>query len=423
MSQLRFVHSADLHLDSPFAGVGATVPDHIRTKLLDATFEAYESLIDLCLRERAEALLVAGDVYDSADGSLRAQLKFAAGLERLHAAGIRSFVCHGNHDPLDRWDARLSVPSSVHRFGPDVEAVPFEPAAPERGMVYGVSYPRQRVVENLTPRFARRDSSQFAVGLLHANVGGNTAHQAYAPCGIGDLAGTGMDYWALGHVHTRQVLRDLRPAIVYPGNLQGRHAKEVGPRGAFLVDVRGHDDFNLQFRELDAVRWEWLKVDVTGLAGLGELIEALHRGVGAALDAADRRPLAYRIELYGRGPLHAELNRKGVLEDLAAQLNDEWSGQRPFAWCEELSSRVKPAFNREQARAAGDFLSEVIGLVDDLKGDAAALTPLRAELANLYSSDRARRYLKDLLPGEEELRALLDDAETECVDRLVGDVL
>ncbi len=113
MSLIKFVHAADLHLDSPFRGIGSEVPDYVLETLQEATFEAYDRTIEFCISEEVDAFLVAGDVYDGADRSLRAQVRFVNGLNRLDAAGVRSFVCHGNHDPMDGWEARLSLPPSL----------------------------------------------------------------------------------------------------------------------------------------------------------------------------------------------------------------------------------------------------------------------------------------------------------------------
>ncbi|MCH8225243.1 MAG: DNA repair exonuclease, partial [Chloroflexi bacterium] len=123
MTRIRFVHAADLHLDSPFSGLRSIVPEIAQT-LHQATFNAYDNIIDLCIREQVDALLVAGDIFDGADRSLRAQLKFADGLNRLEAANIRSFICHGNHDPLDGWEAKITLPGGCHRFGAELTQVP-----------------------------------------------------------------------------------------------------------------------------------------------------------------------------------------------------------------------------------------------------------------------------------------------------------
>ena len=182
MPILRFVHAAALHLDSPFRGIRNQAPAHVADTLSSATFDAYRNIIDLCLREQVDALLVAGDIYDGADRSLRAQLRFVDGLARLSSHGIRSFICHGNHDHLDGWEARLDLPAGCIRFGPEVQGFPVFPDESERAMVYGVSYPTREVRENLTPHFAGTNPGQgFKIGLLHANVGNNPDHDPYAP--------------------------------------------------------------------------------------------------------------------------------------------------------------------------------------------------------------------------------------------------
>ena len=165
--------------------------------------------------------MVAGDVYDSADRSLRAQLKFIQGLKRLDEAGIRSFVCHGNHDPLDGWQARLEYPPTCTRFGPEFQAVPVFEDDPKRAVVHGISYPKRDVYENLVSRLTDVDSNTFSIGLMHANVGNRPGHDPYAPCSLDDLVRPEIDYWALGHVHTREVISAKSPTIVYPRKFPG----------------------------------------------------------------------------------------------------------------------------------------------------------------------------------------------------------
>lgn len=417
---LRFVHAADLHLDSPFLGLASSAPEHVAKTLRDATFEAYDAIIDLCIRERVDALLVAGDIYDGADRSLRAQRKFVAGLNRLHEAGIRSFICYGNHDPLDGWEAGLAMPVSCHRFGPEVESVPFDPADPSRGTVYGMSYPRQSVKENVAQRFHRDQPGGVAIGLLHCNVGSNTGHEPYAPCTLDDLVAAGMDYWALGHVHTAQILRSQSPAVVYPGNPQGRRPNETGPRGAYLVNIDDAGHVTIDSRHLDVVRWATISIPIDGLGGLQDLQDRIESDVSDALQAADGRHLLYRLALSGQGQLHHDLQRLGVVEDIRSGRNDSIGS--PFAWCGRIEDVTRPSFDRQQALGAGDFLSEVLALVDDARDDADAQSELAEGLDVFYAHDRARTYLKDALPTGGEFDRLLTEAETLIAEYLAGDL-
>ena len=410
----RLIHAADLHLDSPFTGIRAAAPENVAKALYSATFDSYRSIIDLCIAERVDALLVAGDIYDGADRSLRAQRAFIEGLQRLDAAGIWSFVCHGNHDPLDGWEAQLSYPDSCHRFGADFEAVPLFPDEPERALVYGISYPTRDVYENLVQRLGEIDSSAFTIGLLHANVGTNTGHAAYAPCSLDDLVRSGIDYWALGHVHTRQVLHESAPTVVYPGNTQGRHPNESGARGVYLVEVDAAGAVSLQFHTTDTVRWERASIDISALDTEQDLLNEIDDAVQNLQDGAQGRSVVARITLNGRGQLNQSLRRPNAMGDILEVVNEEWAGQQPFVWCERIEDETGAAIDREALRAGEDFLAEVLRTADLLKENPGSF---RGGLADLYEHARHRRYLDALT--QEEIAALLDEAENMAVGLLV----
>ena len=427
---VRFVHSADLHLDSPFTGMRSTAPKHVADALVEATFTAYENIIELCIAERVDALLIAGDVYDGADRSLRAQSRFIYGLNRLNGEGIRSFVCHGNHDPLDGWEARLDYPPLCHRFGAEFEAVPVFPDDPARAVVHGISYPTRDVFDNLVARLdpvPHGDGAPYSIGLLHANVGSNPEHGLYAPCSLDDLVRSGVDYWALGHVHTRQVLSNERPAAVYPGNLQGRHPNETGARGVYLVEVDEQRRARLDFRPMDTVRWERLELDIASFkTGKTEqaLIDRLHDLVQDALESADGRSLVLRITLTGRGPLHDSLNKQDFSPDaLVERINAEWTDRTPFAWCERIVNATASEFNREERLGGSDFVADMLRLRDQSRDDSELLTRLGSGLNDLYSHREHGRLLRDLDldPSEDELASMLDEAEAIAVDLLIGD--
>ena len=420
MTTIRFVHAADLHLDSPFLGMKSTAPPTVADALYDATFEAYENIIRLCAAEGVDALLVAGDIYDSADRSLRAQRKFIDGLQRLHDQGIRSFVCHGNHDPLDGWEARLDYPPSCTRFGPAFESAPVFPDDPTRAVVHGISYPTRDVYENLVHRLGMVDPTPFSVGLLHANVGNNTQHAAYAPCSLVDHEHSGIDYWALGHVHTREVLRAENPTVVYPGNPQGRHPNESGPRGVYLVEIDGGRNARLEFHAMDTVRWEQRELDISRMETDQDLLGELHEAMRQMLDAADGRPIIARLALTGRGVLHSSLRKPGfTLEQLTEDINNEWAGASPFAWCERIEDETASPFDRTERVEGSDFVAEVLKTSDSAKDEPELLSRLRAGIPDLYQHRRFRRYLSDHEPSDDEIAALLDEAEAIAVDLLV----
>ena len=419
MPRLRFVHAADLHLDSPFRGIRNQAPTHVADALSSATFDAYRNIINLCVQERVDALLVAGDIYDGADRSLRAQLRFVQGLRQLDEAGVRSFICHGNHDPLDGWEARLDLPAGCVRFGPEVEGFPVFPDEPERAMVHGVSYPTREVRENLTPHFAGTGTGPgFNIGLLHANVGGNPDHDSYAPCSVSDLAGAGLDYWALGHVHTRQTLRERDPVIVYPGNPQGRHPNELGARGVYLVEVDDHGAAQLDFRPMDLVRWETLSLDIGPLDTEQALIDAVNGLAEEALGDAQGRSVVARLELTGRGHLHRNLRNGDAAEAIREQLNEQYDRRGAWLWCEGIRLATASPVDRELVALREDFLGDLVRLSAELRESEESAAEFRRLLQPLYSRREVRELLRDFAPSDDELRELLADAEEECLTGL-----
>lgn len=418
--RIRFVHAADLHLDSPFTGLRAAAPENVASTLVSATFDAYENIVNLCISEEVDALLVAGDVYDGADRSLRAQLKFIEGLKKLEAKGIRSFVCHGNHDPSDGWEARLNYPAGCHCFGSEWEAVPVSDD-PNGVVIHGISYPKRVVTENLARRLGKVDPGPFSIGLLHANVNNNAGHEAYAPCTLDDLAQSGVHYWALGHVHTRQVPSKWEPTVVYPGNPQGRNPNETSPRGVYLVEVDDGGNVRLDFRPMDTVRWAQLDSDIGALETEQELLDTLHERMQGVLDGADGRSVIVRITLTGRGELNRTLRRPKTIEHLAEEVNREWADRSPFVWCERIEDASASPFDREARLKGSDFLAEVLRTADRSKTDPELLAGLGTGLSELYQHHRFRQYLSKFAPNEEDIAVLVDGAEAMVVNLLVED--
>ena len=421
MPRLRFVHAADLHLDSPFVGVQAVAPDNVSSALRDATFSAYENIIDLCIDEQVDALLVAGDVYDSADRSLRAQLKFVEGLKRLDDADIRSFVCHGNHDPLDGWEARLDYPKGSTRFREEAQAVPIFEDDPHRAVVHGISYSKRDVYDNLAQRLGSGGPEAFSIGLVHANAGSDTSHVNYAPCSLDDLVRSGMDYWALGHVHARQVLSKRSPTVVYPGNPQGRHPNESGARGVYLVEVDDDGDVSLDFRSTDCVRWERAAMDISRLDGEQGLIDGIHQKIDEAVNGANGVSVVLRISLVGTGSLHGSLQQPDLLEHVTEVVNDEWAKRAQFAWCERIVDETTAPFNRDDRIDGSDFMAEVLRTADRAKEDTDLSARLQDGLSDLYQHRLYRQHLSDHLPCGDELSNMIDEAEAILVNRLGED--
>lgn len=434
----RFLHTGDLHLDSPFAGLTGLAPTAVASALRFATLESWDRIVDLAIREQVDFAVVAGDVFENANRTLLAQVRFRDGLARLAERGIPSFVVTGNHDPLSGWEAAIGWPEMAHRFAADeVGSCPVLRDGREICRVSGISYAVNAVTENLASRFRRAADAPYSVGLLHANVGGQPGHQLYAPCTLADLRATGIDYWALGHVHKPGVLSAWQPTVVYCGNPQGRDPGEAEPRGCWIVDVDAARRATPTFHAADAVRWRMLELSIDGIESEETLIDAVVDAVDTARAEAGRSIVA-RVTLVGRGPRHASLRRGNVLDDLRQVAQERIVDGVPFAWIESLVNQTRPAVDLAVAGAPGTFLGELVSqgeqareavctapapgeAGDDSEGEeaAAGLIGWEEVLDDLYGHHRARRYLRERRPRPEQLAGLLTDAERLVVDRLV----
>ena len=293
---MKFIHAADIHLDSPLRGLtryeGAPVEE-----LRGATRQAFRNLIDVCLEESAELLVLAGDLYDGAWKDYNTGLFFVEQLLRLTKQGIRVALVKGNHDAASQITKPLTLPEGALEFG---TRSPQTHVLEDLGVaLHGQSYGRRDVTEDLASAYPDPIPGLFNLGILHTALDGREGHDAYAPCSVARLVERGYDYWALGHVHRREVVWE-DPWIVFPGNLQGRHARETGPKGATLVTVEDGTLASLQPLELDVVRWCRCEVDLGDASAGHDAVERVRQALEAEAEGAGDRLLAARVLLQGR---------------------------------------------------------------------------------------------------------------------------
>jgi DNA repair exonuclease SbcCD nuclease subunit len=426
----RFLHAGDLHLDSPITGLAAVAPQEVLDVLRAATTQAWRSIVRAAVDERVDFVLIAGDVFEVAAPTLLGQARFRDGLAELASHGIRSYVVHGNHDPMDgkAWAASLEFPALVHRFGTAAgESVVVERDGQPLARVHGRSYPSAAVAENYAAEFRAAPDGLFGIGLLHTNVGDRPGHANYAPCSIDDLRAAGMDYWALGHIHQPSVVLADPPAL-YSGIPQGRDPGELGERGCWLVDVVESRRVAYRFLPTDHVRWSPLSVEIADLVTDDALRAACRDAIEQAIAGADGRSLIVRLRLAGRGPLHSTLLRSGYLDDLRTLLNEERSLGVPFAWVESIADDTVAEIDIDARRGAQDFVGDFLRTVAEARRSERTTDPeahehwrrlLRETVAPLYEqSPRGRRHLE--APTEADLAGgLLDEAETIGLDLLV----
>lgn len=365
---MKFLHAADIHLDSPLAGLRARA-EPLGDELRHCTREAFRAMVDLAIAEEVAFVVIAGDLYDGDWKDFSTGLFFAAQMQRL---GRPCFLLRGNHDAASQITRRLKLPPNVREFSSRrAETI----VLPELGVaLHGQSFPDREVPEDLAALYPDPRPGLLNIGVLHTSADDPGEHATYAPCTVGRLRDKGYDYWALGHIHARRVLHE-RPWIVFPGNLQGRHARETGPKGCTLVTVEDGRIAAAEHRSLDVLRWAGIEVDATG-AGLDALLERLGAAVQAGLAAAEGRPLLARITLAGETPLHAELpDRLDELDAHGVAAAIEAGGR---LWIEKLELRTRPP-----ARLAADALEPLRRAFLDALEDREVADALAADLKAL----------------------------------------
>lgn len=417
--QFCFVHAADLHLDTPFQGVGATAPE-LAERLRDASLATLENLVDLTIRNDAVFLLLAGDIYDGSERGIRAQFRFRDAMKRLDDKHIPVFLAHGNHDPLDGWSAIRNWPVNVTLFSSSaVESHAVMRAGKRIANIYGISYGMRDISENLAVRFRREPVEGLHVGLLHCNVGGSDEHARYSPCTVDDLARAGMDYWALGHIHTRRIFQAGRALAAYSGSTQGRSFKpsEQGPKGALVVTASEAGIVGTRFEAIDQVRFAEFQIDIAKLEDWGSLSDALEEKAQALRNNADGRDLIVRATLSGRGVLHRDLNNSERIAALLTELRQQSDGEEGFLHWASLSNETRGDIDVAALRGRGDFAAELVARVDTLELDSSGLEAFGCKSWNHAKAHLLTKWLP--VVDSTERAELLHDAQRKALEMVL----
>jgi DNA repair exonuclease SbcCD nuclease subunit len=404
MESLRFVHAADLHLDSPFRGVG-DASAALKDRLQSATLAALARVVDHTIESKADFLIIAGDIYDSKDRNLRALVSFRKEMERLAERNIPAFIVHGNHDPLNGWGSGFQLPPSVITFGGRVDTEPFIRRGREAARITGVSYMRERVTDNLASSFKSSDDGVYSIAVLHANIGHQSGHADYAPATVPELASAGFNYWALGHVHTRCVLSEQPAMIVYPGNTQGRNPRESGPRGCYQVDVDTRGRAHLTFVDTSVARWAHIEQPIANLSTMDQLLDLMQSKIREEASGFEG-PTVVRCTVRGNGILHRDLQR----EDMDKELADVFGAA---AVVESVRISTGPELDRESLARTETMVSDFLKLTEKALEDPELRQRLSESIAPLFKR-------KDMPPVDDaKLRDWIQRAATLGVDLLL----
>lgn len=400
MTTFRFIHTADVHIDSPLLGLSKHEGEAAE-RIRSATRQAFASLIEKAIAEEVAFVVIAGDLYDGTWRDVRTGLYFSAQMGRLASAGVRCFIAYGNHDAESQITTRLNLPESVKVF-PTHKAATFE-LRELNVALHGQSFAERDITDDLVMDYPGPVLGAFNIGVLHTALTGLPGHAKYAPCNLDELLAKGYQYWALGHIHNGQVLHE-RPHVVFPGNLQGRSIREIGPKGAHLVTVEDGEITDFSAFHCDVVRWASLSIDVAHCERTAEVIDrvrvALERAVA---DDADGRLLACRVQLTGTTSLHEELaasQDRLLAEAQAAALGVGADA----AWIERVVVSTQPEA-RAAGEAAGGALTDLEGLLAEAWKDEDLVRRLGDALSEFCSKlpNDVRRTTEDPL-----LRAAID---------------
>ncbi|MFP4683783.1 MAG: exonuclease SbcCD subunit D [Ectothiorhodospira sp.] len=415
---MEFLHAADLHIDSPLRGLdryeGAPVD-----RLRNATRAALVRLVDAALAQRVDFVLLAGDIFDRDWQDFHTGLFFREQMVRLDRGGVRVFMIQGNHDAQGVITRQLPWPGNVTVFSsrrPETHRLD-----PLQVAIHGRSFPDRAVEEDWVPDYPDPVPGYFNIGLLHTSLGGRPGHDRYAPTDASTLAARGYDYWALGHVHAREVVREA-PWIVFPGNLQGRHANETGPKGCERVRVTP-SGVEVEPLVLDEVRWHRLRVDLGGVEGIVPLGRCVTRTLASALPRGDERLHAVRVTLAGSGEgLQAlEARTPGTLEAQVRAAAQDLDGLD--VWIERVEVDPSRPLDRDAVASRDDAVGELVRQVDALLAEpGAAREWVEAQISGLRERLPAEVDigLLDDLQDPERLRGVLQDAESTVLARLEG---
>jgi len=407
MESLRFVHAADLHLDSPFRGVG-DASTALKDRLQAATLGALGRIVDHTIHSKADFLVIAGDIYDSKDRSLRALVSFRKEMERLAEQNIPVYIVHGNHDPLNGWGSGFKLPPNVVTFGGRIDSEPFIRRGRKVAQITGVSYLEERVTDNLACSFKPVYGAPYSIAVLHANVGHQSGHADYAPTTVGELLSAGFHYWALGHVHTRSILASEPAMVVYPGNTQGRNPRESGPRGCYQVDVDSFGRAHLEFVDTSIARWAHIEFSIASLGTMDQLVDAIAERARQEASGFEG-PTVIRCTIRGKGPLHRDLQRDEMNKELA----------------EILGSIDRTVISESVRIATGPELDyESLVRTETMIGDLLKLSEMALE-----DSDMRERLIDSIAPlfkrkdmpglDEAKLREWIERASAMGVDLLL----
>lgn len=376
---MKILHAADLHLDSPLLGLESYESAPVE-RIRSASRRAFENLVSYALEHKVDVVVIAGDLFDGDWRDYAPGLFFSAQMARLKQADIKVVWLRGNHDAMSKIRKHLRLPDNVQEFG-TARAQTIELETLDLA-IHGQGYAKRDVTDNLAAEYPRPIAGAFNLGLLHTALDGRPGHDTYAPCTLNTLRERGYQYWALGHVHAREVLCE-DPWVVFPGNLQGRFVRESGPKGATLVEVQGGRVVRVEALALDVVRWGVCTLDASACANADDVLELLRQAMDVAARAAEERLLALRVVVQGVSRAHNALHRDEhrYTQEIRNAALDVPSGD---VWIEEVRFKTERMGSEPTGDERDELFQNLVQSTDALSASPEQLEALRQEFDPLF---------------------------------------
>lgn len=410
--QMKFIHTADIHLDSPLRGLSFYL-DAPADRLRTATRDAFHNLVSHAIDEQVDFMVIAGDVYDGDWKDFNTGLFFVRQMGRLRQAGIPVYLLYGNHDAESEMTRGLELPDNVYVFS-SRKAETFR-IDDKKVALHGRSFKVAATTENLLPSYPEPVAGWLNLGVLHTALEGNSEHARYAPCSVAELQAKGYQYWALGHVHEHWIQRG-NTTIAYPGNLQGRHIRELGARGALMVTAEDGEITEVDRFDVDVLRWHALEIDISAVADLRGAVRLTGQAMEHLLEATPADlPLAVRVIFKGRSAAHSQL----VVDE--GQLRQEVIAQAVALdpdriWVEKvrLTSEALAAAPSTTEDEVQDALAELESLALSAQEDPDFVRSLQADWQALLE-----KLPHDVLQAAPDLSSLRQDPLVQISDRIM----
>ncbi|HTN99258.1 MAG TPA: DNA repair exonuclease [Microthrixaceae bacterium] len=413
---MKFIHAADLHIDSPMRGLSRYegAPEN---ELRHASREAFRNLVATALDEQVDLVILAGDVFDGDWPDFNTGLFFMQQLHNLSSNGIKVVVLAGNHDAESKLTKQLSYPEGTFKLGhKSAESILPELLGLEVA-VHGQSYANRDVSENLAANYPAPIPGVLNIGVLHTALTGRPDHASYAPCSIDDLRSKGYDYWALGHIHQREVVSQ-NPWIVFPGNLQGRSIRETGPKGFTLVTTSDGQILDVAHRDADTARWFNCEVDVTSANSEQDLLDLIRQRLVEILVEADGRLAAVRVVVTGQSDLHHDLMRHRETLVNEVRLLAHPLGE---VWIEKVKFTTKGTVDRAEILGRHEALGDLFESIDTLRSNPDLLSERFRETFARLRTKLPREALDDVIdPTDQTVLGLALDAAESHILEVIG---